>query len=364
MFKKLLLISSFVLTMFLPIFVLAADPPKTCGEGTGKLCFIPAITIPGFSEATKSLDIDGSSLAKYIVKVYRYGAMFAGVIAMFMLVYAGWEWLLAGGNSGKISQARDKINGALIGLVLLFGGYILLSLISVNLIQFKPLKTALPDIKIICSEILEEPTCIANTNCHWNPPTPAQLAQAPTITGYCNYQVIACPADDLVQDINIAGLIEDPGCSDCRLTVDTINKLKKAVQMLDPATETLTIKSAYRSSAKQAELYDCYLKRESADNCSPGCSTCQKASPPGCDSAHQTGTAVDICMKKGSADSCRDSNGNSYLSTTYNCSDVDDSPKNACAVIYEVQQTLKYLMEGAGFSSISEEWWHFQNKGK
>ncbi len=338
--------------------VKAVAPVKTCGEGTGKLCFKPAITIPGFSEVAKEMAIDGSSLAEYIVAIYRYGAMFAGVIAMFILVYAGWQWLLAGGNSGKISQARDKINGALIGLTLLFGGYILLSLISTNLVKFKALETALPDMKEICAKITEQPVCEANTLCHWNPATPAQLAEAPTVKFYCDYQVTACPSDSLVQDINIPGLIEDPGCSDCRLTVDTINKLKEVVKMLDPATETLTIKSAYRTSAKQAELYKCYKDRKNEDNCPKGCSSCQKASPPGCDSSHQTGTAVDVCMKKGSVDSCRDSAGNSYISTKYNCSSPGDCP----AGLYDVQQTLKDKMEQAKFSSISEEWWHFQNK--
>jgi hypothetical protein len=173
--KKIILISiisiAFVLTNI--TIALAADP---CPKGSDKLCFIPAITIPGFSTANEKLAIDGSSLAQYIVKIYRYGAMFAGVVAMFMLVYAGWQWLLAGGNSSKISQAREKINGALIGLTLLFGGYILLSLISTNLVRFESLKTALPDMKEICHKILEKEACTANTTCIWKEPADGQVS--------------------------------------------------------------------------------------------------------------------------------------------------------------------------------------------
>ncbi len=143
--------------------VLAVD--KDNGE-TFQLPFKPAISIPGFYEAGQEINISGASLANYIKAVYRYGGIFAGIVAMFMLVYAGWEWLLAGGNSSKISQAKSKISATLVGLVILFGGYLLLSLISKNLISFEPLTTTLDDIP--CTLYKTESTCPVS-KCHWTP---------------------------------------------------------------------------------------------------------------------------------------------------------------------------------------------------
>jgi hypothetical protein len=43
-----------------------------------------------------------------------------GVIAvLFFLLWGGLEWITAGGDSGKITKAREKMTGAVIGLVVL-----------------------------------------------------------------------------------------------------------------------------------------------------------------------------------------------------------------------------------------------------
>ncbi len=158
-YKKIILFLVFTSIFLFFSTVLAAD---NCPDG--KICFTPSISIPGLYQAGQSFPVDGSSLAEYIKGVYRYGGIFSGIVAMFMLVYAGWQWLLAGGNSGKISQAKEKINGTLIGLVILFGGYLLLSLISKNLISFNSIDTKLADIP--CALHKTEPTC-PDTRCHW-----------------------------------------------------------------------------------------------------------------------------------------------------------------------------------------------------
>ncbi|MFA6252960.1 MAG: hypothetical protein WCV69_01680 [Patescibacteria group bacterium] len=191
--KKIILLLIFSLGFVLANIVIAADK-----ENTTPLEFIPSMTIPGLYTAGEPFLVDGSSLAKYIVGIYRYGGMFAGVVAMFMLVYAGWEWLLAGGNSSKISSARDKINSTLIGLALLFGGYILLSLISQRLVSFEPLNRDLP--KLTCSVFTIEKSCPA-PSCKWVKATPEQIALDATATGKClDTTAVAATAPSTVID--------------------------------------------------------------------------------------------------------------------------------------------------------------------
>ena len=122
-----------------------------------ELRFKPNVEIPGMSavfDKAHDFDVatnrvylipdDGTGVAKYIVTLYSYSAVFVGIVAMFMLVLAGWQWLMAGGDSGKINQAKDNINAVLIGLALLFGGYILLRQIGRNLTNFGSLNVPPP----------------------------------------------------------------------------------------------------------------------------------------------------------------------------------------------------------------------------
>lgn len=112
--------------------------------------FTPNIPIPGsetfgggevvFDEHSESI------LAIYIRDLYNYGAGLAGVVALFMLVFAGWKWLFAAGSSEKISAAKSVVNNVLIGLLLLFGGYLLLSQISERLVNLRGLVVPAPGV--------------------------------------------------------------------------------------------------------------------------------------------------------------------------------------------------------------------------
>lgn len=126
------------------IFIYLA--PMALAQG---LEFTPQVEIPitveGTNFASDNLSVeDGTFLARYIVAIYSYGAGFAGIVAMFMLVLAGWKWLMAAGNPSKIQSAKETINGVLIGLALLFGGQLLLRQISSNFSLVKSLDIHTP----------------------------------------------------------------------------------------------------------------------------------------------------------------------------------------------------------------------------
>jgi len=104
--------------------------------------FIPNISIPGsdFMKSEEGVCISTDSIGYYIVALYKYGAGLAGVVAMFMLVFAGWQWLMAAGRADQITKAKDTIVSVFVGLALLFGGYLLMSQISQNSVNFADLK--------------------------------------------------------------------------------------------------------------------------------------------------------------------------------------------------------------------------------
>jgi D-alanyl-D-alanine dipeptidase len=370
MLKKFFIISYFFILLVFPVFIFAQTAVKSETTKDAKveikgIEFKPSINIPN-SIFTKKIVVTGDTLGNYIVAVYRYGGIFAGIVAMFMLVYAGWEWLLAGGNSGKISQAKEKINGVLIGLALLFGGYLLLSVISTNLISFKSLNATLPNRAEICA-IIADPTECTKNKCLWTPATTDQIAQDPSVKGTCSAKNInstgLCPSASMVKAINVPGIIINQAeCKDPRLTGETISKLLVAKSNADSLGYTLVINGALRDSVYQQFLYDCYMTVKNGNPCPAGaCGKCNLASPPDCEkSSHMQGIAVDICAKKnnGSMDTCL------YVDEAHNC--TSPTSPDACAAVpnlYQAQDDLKTIMVNAGFKKdVVREWWHFTNK--
>ena len=140
------------------------------------LCFEPSVTIPGmdtFFEACKNgpgYTISPSSIGSYIASLYSYAAGVAGFVAIFMIVFAAWQWIMASGNAGKIDNAKDTIRGALIGVALIFAGYLLMNSISSRLVEFKDLNLVGISSKLIgfqeCDG-LEEDNCNSQPFCAW-----------------------------------------------------------------------------------------------------------------------------------------------------------------------------------------------------
>ena len=140
--KKLILIAFILIFVFgfLAAGSIVAQEPGTSDPG---IKLIPNISIPGsdFSKG-RSVTIGPDSIGQYIVALYEYGAGLAGVVAMFMLVFAGWQWLMAAGRADQITKAKETIVNVFVGLALLFGGYLLMSQISQNSVNFKDIQLA------------------------------------------------------------------------------------------------------------------------------------------------------------------------------------------------------------------------------
>lgn len=53
--------------------------------------------------------------------------VFASIWFLFQLLYSGYEWVSAGGDSKKIATARERITHSFIGLVIVIGAWSLLA---------------------------------------------------------------------------------------------------------------------------------------------------------------------------------------------------------------------------------------------
>ncbi len=110
-----------------------------------------AVPIPGLaafqnptvegSEGQRYLDIP--FLAQYISAVYTYALGIIVTIATVMVVIGGVKWMLARGDSGKVSDAKETLSRAVIGVLLALGSYAILNLINPELVNLRALRIQL-----------------------------------------------------------------------------------------------------------------------------------------------------------------------------------------------------------------------------
>lgn len=97
--------------------------------------YTPQVTIPGGPEGI----VTGNTLAIYIKALYEYGVGIIGIVAAVVIMAAGVMWLLAGGNVGRVEEAKAWIQAAIIGLILALLSYTILLTVNPDLIAFEPI---------------------------------------------------------------------------------------------------------------------------------------------------------------------------------------------------------------------------------
>ena len=65
-----------------------------------------------------------------VVGILKVGVMLSLPVVGFFIVYAGFKFVTAGGNSGKIDEAKKNFTYVIYGTVLILGAWVLASLIA------------------------------------------------------------------------------------------------------------------------------------------------------------------------------------------------------------------------------------------
>ncbi len=79
-----------------------------------------------------------TGLAEFVAFIYKYGLGLASLLAVLVMIFAGVQWIISGGNAEAISSAKHKISGAVIGLVILASAYTILYTINPDLVNLRP----------------------------------------------------------------------------------------------------------------------------------------------------------------------------------------------------------------------------------
>ena len=97
--------------------------------------------IPVARAVTISMSLPGttpnstSSPGAYIANFYQFALMIGGLLAFGVIVYGGVRYMASAGNPSGQSDAKEWIEGALLGLLLLVGAYFILDVINPQLLN-------------------------------------------------------------------------------------------------------------------------------------------------------------------------------------------------------------------------------------
>ncbi len=102
-------------------------------QGAGKYSTRLSVPIAGLTEVT--------DIGTYIVAIYQWLIGLGAFICVIVFTIAGFRWLLAGGNEGSISGAKEMMTNAILGMVLLLSAVAIGTLIDPRTMEIGALKT-------------------------------------------------------------------------------------------------------------------------------------------------------------------------------------------------------------------------------
>ncbi len=91
------------------------------------------LKVPGYDEIGAPAGIptggltEGGSVLQWAITLLIAGAI---IVALFMLIYSGIQWIQSGGDKQKVEAARRRITFTIIGLVVIFLSFMIISIIG------------------------------------------------------------------------------------------------------------------------------------------------------------------------------------------------------------------------------------------
>jgi len=72
-----------------------------------------------------------TSFGPLVSGIINNAFVFAGLISFFLLIFGGFQVIVAGGDTKKMQQGKAAITGAVTGLLVIFGSFWIVQIITV-----------------------------------------------------------------------------------------------------------------------------------------------------------------------------------------------------------------------------------------
>ncbi len=84
----------------------------------------------GYAEASGLTNTD---VRFTIARIINVSLSILGTIVVVIILYAGFEWMTAGGSEDKVSSAKQRIGYAVVGLAIILSAYAISNFVVTNL---------------------------------------------------------------------------------------------------------------------------------------------------------------------------------------------------------------------------------------
>src|SRR3989344_8754039 len=132
--KRKSISGTFILFFMLPFLSIFFLPSAKTEAATN---YVPLAPIPGLT-TRPSADFVGPlpevTLASYLRNLYTFGIGAAVALAIIVIMFGGIEYITSGSGDGK-SGGKERIQSAILGLLLALGSYIILKTINPDLLN-------------------------------------------------------------------------------------------------------------------------------------------------------------------------------------------------------------------------------------
>ena len=91
-------------------------------ESTGLIAELQG-NLSGTNGLQAGLEAPSGDLATLVGKIIKAALSLLFVILVLLIIYAGWLWMTAGGESKQVDKAQDYIKNAVIGLIIISLAY-------------------------------------------------------------------------------------------------------------------------------------------------------------------------------------------------------------------------------------------------
>lgn len=256
-------------------------------------------------------------IGEFLSALYKVGIIISSIAAAIVIILQGIKIITSGGGEEK-TTAYKRIGEAVIGLILIWGSYILLKTINPDLVEFKSLK-----IKFI---------------------TPIQIEEESDAVDFV-------PTGDIEKRVIIRNIDNISTNGTIAINSDLLEDVAAVAQKMKSVGINVSITSGWRALQDQYRLILANCKNL------PGSITCDpiEGKPNTCilrdknplNCPHTTGMAVDMWGTK---------NGSQCILQKYCTKDPTTDPcrKNPC------QAALITAMKEEGFCVLDSEAWHFE----
>ena len=81
--------------------------------------------VGGLTESATEAQLQPIEPMAMITDIMGYVLGFLGIIIFINIIFAGYQWIMAGGNEEAISKAKTRIKNSIIGLIIIVSAYII-----------------------------------------------------------------------------------------------------------------------------------------------------------------------------------------------------------------------------------------------